>query len=279
MIIDTHTHFYDPSRPQGVPWPGEGTDLYRTVLPAHHRQVSAGLGVTGTVVVEASAWIDDNQWILDLAADDPWIVGLVGHVDPLRSEFGSDIERFAGNPLFRGIRVGGDPFKDIDAGSFMSDMELLASKGLELDVLMNIDHWDNFCEFARRLPELAIVINHIALVPVDGDAPNSRWIDCMKRAAEFPRVFMKGSGVVETTVDKPAPADLAYYEPTLDALWDAFDEDHIVYGSNWPVSDLHADFGTAFSIVKAYVERRGRAAAEKYWWKNAKQAYGFVDRG
>ena len=78
-IVDTHTHFYDPSRPQGVPWPAK-TDslLYRTVLPADFRKVSAAYGVTGTVVVEASAWVEDNQWIFEMAKTDTSLLGLVG---------------------------------------------------------------------------------------------------------------------------------------------------------------------------------------------------------
>ena len=57
MIIDTHTHFYDPSRPQGVPWPAPDNELlYRPVMPGHHCDLAAPEGVTGTVVVEASAW-------------------------------------------------------------------------------------------------------------------------------------------------------------------------------------------------------------------------------
>ena len=40
-VIDTHTHFYDPSRPQGVPWPPRNdTLLYRTVLPKDYRAES-----------------------------------------------------------------------------------------------------------------------------------------------------------------------------------------------------------------------------------------------
>ena len=132
------------------------------MLPEHHRDLAASEGVTGTVVVEASAWLDDNQWVLDLAADDPWIVGLVGHVDPDRDGFAADIERFAANELFRGIRIGGGCFEDVDAGSFCPDMEVLASSDLELDVLMNIDYWDGLCTLASRLPELRIVINHLA---------------------------------------------------------------------------------------------------------------------
>ena len=279
MIIDTHTHFYDPRRPEGIPWPPDSNELlYRPVLPEHHRKLSEAEGVTGTVVVEASAWLEDNQWILDLAAADPWIVGLVGHVDPGREEFGRDIERFSANELFRGIRVGGGCFADIDKGSFMADMALLAKKGLQLDVLMNLDHWDGLMALAKRVPELPIVINHIALVPVDGNPPDPHWVECMNRAGEFSQVYMKGSGLVETTPDKPAPTDPAYYVPTLDAIWEAFGEDRIVYGSNWPVSDAYADYATVIAVVRSYFEAKGEEAAEKYWWRNAKKAYGFVDR-
>ena len=51
MIIDTHTHFYDPTRLQGVPWPpADNKLLYRTVLPEHHKALALPEGVTGTVV-------------------------------------------------------------------------------------------------------------------------------------------------------------------------------------------------------------------------------------
>ena len=45
-IVDCHTHFYDPSRPEGVPWPGKGDDvLYRTILPKHFLEESSFLEV------------------------------------------------------------------------------------------------------------------------------------------------------------------------------------------------------------------------------------------
>ena len=113
MIIDTHTHFYDPTRPQGIPWPPRNNALlYRTVQPKHHRALAEPQGVTGTVVVEASFWLEDNQYVLDLAAQDPWIVGVVGNIASDRPEFGAELDRFATNPLFRGIRVRGPtPFR------------------------------------------------------------------------------------------------------------------------------------------------------------------------
>src|SRR4051794_2472532 len=74
-VIDTHTHFSDPTRPQGVPWPGKDDKLlYRRVLPEDYRAVTRGHGITGTIVVEASPWVEDNQWLLELAAREPLIV-------------------------------------------------------------------------------------------------------------------------------------------------------------------------------------------------------------
>ena len=97
-IIDVHTHFWDPSRvPKPTPWPaqGDGLDLlFRTVLPPDFEAVAGPCGVTGTVVVAASGELEDNLWVLDLAAACPIIVGLCGSVAPDRPEFAAEI-RFA----------------------------------------------------------------------------------------------------------------------------------------------------------------------------------------
>jgi len=274
MIIDTHTHFYDPSRPQGVPWPPADNELlYRTVLPKHHRALAEPEGVTGTVVVEASGWVEDNQWILDLAANDPWIAGLVGHLEPGQPDFRDQVARFAANPLFKGIRVGGGYFADIEQGGFLGDMEALLSHNLELDVLLSTEQLAGVAQLASRLPELRLVINHVAHVPIDGREPDAAWVDAMGRVAEQPRVYCKVSALVEMSQVQPAPTDPAFYVPTLDALWRAFGEDRLVYGSNWPVSDRAGEYGTVIGVVRDYFEAKGAAAAAKYWHGNAEVAY------
>jgi hypothetical protein len=78
-VIDTHTHFYDPSRPGGVPWPPKDSKLlYRTVLPDDWAAVAGPQGVRETVVVEASPLVEDNQWVLDLAAKDARLIPMRG---------------------------------------------------------------------------------------------------------------------------------------------------------------------------------------------------------
>src|SRR5262249_17865582 len=136
-IIDTHTHFYDPSRPQGVPWPPKNDSvLYRTVLPGELKAIAQPLGVKGTVVVEASPVVEDNAWILELAKTEPFLLGLVGHLKPGQPEFSRDLDRFTANKLFRGIRTGGwDISLTPEKSAYVRDLELLAKRGLSVDVL------------------------------------------------------------------------------------------------------------------------------------------------
>ncbi len=279
MIIDTHTHFYDPTRPQGVPWPGpEEKPLYRTVLPEHFRAVAAPEGVTRTVVVEASAWVEDNQWILDLAAKEPCIAGFVGNLRPGKEGFAANLDRFAANPLFRGIRIGVTGLQDMDSEPFLADVAQLAAKGLELDVLIRDRPLRDLVPLARRLPGLPIVVNHIAEVPIDGKAPDVGWAAQIREVAACPNVHCKVSALVERTPLRPAPDDVDYYRPTLDVLWDAFGEDRLIYGSNWPVSEPFAPYSATVKIVREYFAGKGPRAAGKYFSGNARAVYKWVAR-
>lgn len=279
MIIDTHTHFYDPARPQGVPWPNPKDELlYRTVLPEHYKALAVPQGVTGTVVVEASGWVEDNQWILDLAENEPFIVGFVGNLQLGSKDFGSNIERFSANPIFRGIRPRGANIKNIEKGTYLADIEKLADNDLELDLSLGKEGLPDVASLARRVPALRIVINHIAGVRINGESPDPVWVEGMQMAAEHPNVYCKVSGLVEAAQDKPSPADVGYYTPTLDVLWEAFGEDRLVYGSNWPVSELFADYATVQRIVMEYFKNKGQEATEKYFSKNSKAAYKWIVR-
>jgi L-fuconolactonase len=280
MIIDTHTHFYDPTRPQGVPWPPpENRLLYRPVLPEHLKALAAPLGVTGTVVVEASAWLADNGWILDLAADEPFIVGFIGQIPPNRPQFGAELARFAANPLFRGIRCGGQRFEEMDWGSFLADLQTLADRDLSLDVLIGAEHLDKVLRVARELPDLRIVINHILHMPVDGGPLDPAWLDRYRRAADHANVFMKLSAMMEQSTIQPAPPDLDYYRPTIDALWATFGPDRLIYGSNWPVSDRAGrSYGDYLAVVQDYFAEKGDEATANYFWRNAKTVYKWLER-
>src|SRR5258705_3381963 len=84
-IIDTHVHFFDTTRPQGVPYPGPNViPGFPIANPEKLREVVVPLGVVGAIEVEASPWVEDNLWVLEMAPKDPFIVGDCGKLSPGR---------------------------------------------------------------------------------------------------------------------------------------------------------------------------------------------------
>jgi predicted TIM-barrel fold metal-dependent hydrolase len=276
-IIDCHTHFYDPSRPGGVPWPSQDDKvLFRTVLPKHFREVAGPLGVTGTVVVEASPLVEDNQWLLDLAEDEPWIVGIVGRLAPGSDDFGVHLARFAKNPLFRGIRVGhADLKRGLEERRFLDDLQRLADADLQLDLNGGPDLPADVARAADQSKNLRIVINHCANLKIDGKPPPADWLAGMQAAAGHKNVWCKVSALVEGAGrgGQPAPKEVDFYRPVLDSLWTTFGEDRLIYGSNWPVSERFGSYETVFTIAATYFRGKGESAAEKFFAGNAKAAY------
>ncbi|MBN9663738.1 MAG: amidohydrolase family protein [Acidobacteria bacterium] len=266
-ILDTHTHFYDPSRPHGVPWPStDNQTLYRPVLPPEFEKLTAPLGVAGTIVVEASPWLEDNQWVFDLAARHPVIRGFVGHLDPGQPSFAANLERFRRNSLFLGIRLGGAALaKESNNPAFLRDMQRLADAGLELDVLGGPSPFADTARLSDRVPGLRIVLNHLP-----NDAPKDSAALSALRGR--PNIYGKVSGVLRR-VDGRVPLEADFYRESLEELWAAFGEDRLVYASNWPVSNLTAPYPQVLGIVQSYFAAKGAAASAKFFWKNAVTAY------
>lgn len=300
-IVDTHTHFYDPLRKEGVPWPSKGTPLYRQVLPKDWLAVASPHGVKETVVVEASDWFQDNAWVLNLAAKEPSIIGFVGHLLPhqVRNfktltnnvdnsianslDFAAQLKRFAANPIFRGIRVNSPDFlKNVDEADFQSGVKLMADLGLALDLNGSAEAHLVAAKLAADMPALRIVINHVGSA---GDAAQltAEWRAGIAALGKQKNVFCKVSAMMEQTKasDKEfgkAPRDTAYYAPILDHCWEVFGEDRLAYGSNWPVSDKGGAYADQFKIVNEYFTAKGREVCEKFFWKNSREAYRWVER-
>ncbi len=84
---------------------------------------------------------------------------------------------------------------------------------------------------------------------------------------------MKVSAVMEQSTAHPAPADAAFYAPTLEAMWQVFGADRLIYGSNWPVCERAGSFADAFAVVRDFFYSKGEEASQQYFWKNALAVY------
>jgi L-fuconolactonase len=274
LIVDTHVHLYDPSRLQGVPWPDKDNPLlYRTVLPDDVENEAGPHGVGGALVVEASVWTEDNQWVLDIAAAHPFIVGLVGRLEPTEDSFLADLERFAADPLFCGIRFWGDAYAPEKRDLFLWHMQQVADRGLVLDAVFPRGVPEGFFTLLEEVPDLPVIIEHVAQARIDGQVPHGKWAAAIERAAAFPQVYMKVSALMECSGRQPAPASAHFYAPLLDFLWEVFGRERLIFGSNWPVCQRAGDYGQCVDIVKSYFATKGPQADRRYFYDNAKRVY------
>jgi L-fuconolactonase len=283
-IIDTHIHLFDPTRPQGVPWPPkDNAALYKPALPDRYRKIATPLGIVGAIEVEASPWLEDNQWVLDVAAKDTIVVGTVGDLEPGKPDFRKHLERFHRNPLFRGIRYGNlwgrNMATELSKPEFIADIKALADAGLELDTAnQNPALIADVIRLSDRVPNLRVVIDHLLRIELPADAAVVRKYQAdLRELGKRPQVYVKGSGVLRR-VDGRVPEDLNFYRPRLDEVWDIFGQDRLIYGSDWPNSDLWAQYPQQLKIVREYFTGKGPAAAEKFFWKNSIAAYRWVKR-
>ena len=245
-IIDTHIHLYDTSRPEGVPWPPPSDDvLFRPTVARHFDAICEANGVSATVIVEASDRVEDNQWVLDLVKHNPKrYIGLVGNLPIGTPQFAKHLERLAKDERFVGLRLRSWPegvtgFND----AVWRDLQLLSDKGLTLDVLMANYDLDDVVLIAKRLPKLKILINHLTGLIINGVPAEAAWSKKVKAAAKYPNVSCKVSGIFQRSNRMPAPKDVAYYAPIFEVVYEAFGEDRIIYGSNWPVTERGGEYG------------------------------------
>jgi L-fuconolactonase len=278
-VIDAHTHFWNPQRPiptgraRAVPFSNG-----KVVLPDDYLAPAKSAGVTGTIVVEASGWLEDNEWVLDLARAHPVILGVIGNLNEVLGtpRFDAAFERLCGNPLFRGIRLA--RAEDLARPEWRAHLQALSDKGLTVDLNANGPAALRAAAAnAGLFPKLKIVLDHAAYIEFKG-APRPEWEEAIRNAARIPNIYCKVSRIQEQAGMKPAPADVEPYRPVLDLLWDSFGEDRLFFGSNWPLSDSAGSLNDAVRIARAYVGSRGAEALEKFFHRNATRVYGLKPR-
>jgi L-fuconolactonase len=286
-IIDTHIHLFDKTRPEGAPYPrdvpGGGEPPQGMIaVPGRYNAIVAPFGVVGAIVVEASPRLEDNQWILDQAANAPIIVGLVGRIDPADPAFAKNLERFRRNQLFLGIRQGQLDL-GLDRPDYIANLKRLADADCSLDVdtpRQGITATEVLVKVLDKVPTLRLVMDHLPDVRFSDRAAKQTYMAHLKELGGRPQVYIKLSEVVHKFDDKVSP-DLYRYKDWLDELWSIFGEDRVMFGSDWPQSEglEFNSYPNVIGVARAYVATKGAAAMDKVFWKNSSKPYRWVQRG
>jgi predicted TIM-barrel fold metal-dependent hydrolase len=281
-IIDTHIHLFDQTRPQGVPYSGGGRNTEPS-LPPRYRKLAEPLGIVGAIEIEASPWIEDNLWVLEVQEKDPMMLGTIGNLQPEKPEFKEYLERYHRNKLFLGIRYGNlwgyNLIEQIANPTFVEGLKLMQQAGLALDSANpRPDLLNAIVQVSDKVPGLRIIIDHLPGMFYRLDAGSKAGVEAtIKELVKRPQVYVKVSAVMRV-VDGKASLDPALYKPTLDYLFESFGEDRLIFGSDWPNGEAVDNLPNIVKIVQDYFLAKGQAAAEKYFWKNSKAAYRWTKR-
>jgi L-fuconolactonase len=271
MYIDAHQHFwiYDPREYQ---WIDETmTPLRRDFLPANLQDELEQEGFQGSVAVQARQSLQETRWLLELAAQSPFILGVVGWVELRSPQAGAHLKQLAQNPKLVGIRhiVQSEPDdRFLLQPDFLRGISLLAEFDLTYDILIYPKHLTVAAEFVRRFPEQRFVLDHLAKPEIKSGTINV-WKKGMAELAAYPNVYCKLSGLVtEADWNRWKPEDM---RPYLDVAFEYFGANRLMIGSDWPVCTLAGSYSRVLGLVKDYLREHSELEREAILGGNAKR--------
>lgn len=272
MKIDSHNHFwqYDPIRDA---WIDDSMSairqdfLAKDLLPLLQKN-----RLDGCIAVQADQSETETQFLLDLAKDHSFIKGVVGWVDLLANNVEDRITFFAQNQKLKGIRH----ILQAEANDFMLKDEFqmgiarLNMFDLVYDILIYPQQIANSVKLVEKFSSQIFVLDHLAKPPIKNQQINS-WKKDMETLAKYPNVYCKVSGLV-------TEADWVNWQyedfvPYLDVVFNAFGIDRVLFGSDWPVCLLAADYEEVTNIIEKYIAQFSEEEMLKIMGLNAIEVY------
>jgi L-fuconolactonase len=250
--------------------------IRRNFGPSHLQPILSERGVDRTVLVQAISSVDETRYLLGLAAETPFVAGVVGWVDLADPEVGAVVADLR-NDYLVGIRH--QVHDEDDPEWLLRDdvqrgLRELADAGLAYDLLVRSRELPAALRTARANPGLHLVIDHIAKPRIDNGELDA-WARVMEPFAGMDNVYCKLSGMV-TEADWTAwkPDDLV---PYVQRVVEWFGEDRLMFGSDWPVCLLAASYGDVIDALGEALGDLGERARAKIYRKNAIAFYGLLD--
>jgi L-fuconolactonase len=264
MIVDAHHHLWDPAE-RDYPWmTGPVAPLRRRYGLDDVRAVTAEAGVSRTVVVQAGPDLGETTELLATAATSRGLIaGVVGWVDltaPDLSDQLSQLQAAPGGDLLVGIRhqVHDEPDPEwLIRAEVIRGLGVLADRGLTYDLLVRTRELPAASRAAHTVEELSFVVDHGAKPPISSGEVEP-WSSRLAELAALPNVTCKVSGLVtEADWTTWTPAQLS---PYVDRLVELFGPRRLMFGSDWPVCTLAADYGQVLDAARSCL--RGLSGTE-----------------
>ena len=272
MIIDAHQHLwkYDPVRDN---WIEDSMEVIRKdFLPKDLKPILDANGVTGCIAVQADQSEEETEFLLKCAQENPFLKGVVGWVDLRAGNVEERLANYSHNEYFKGVRHIVQAEKDdfLLNKDFQNGVGKLSQYGLSYDLLIYPRQFPATLEMVEKFPNQIFVLDHIAK-PSVSQKLDAEWVKNILLLSKHENVFCKISGMVtETKNFEWVKSD---FTPYLASVVSAFGTDRILYGSDWPVCLLAADYKEVLGIIVDYFQNFSTLEKSKIFALNAIKAY------
>ncbi|GEP93792.1 amidohydrolase family protein [Chitinophaga cymbidii] len=253
MIIDAHQHFwiFDPVRDAWIT--EDMSAIRRNFLPADLAPVLQANGVDGCVAVQADQSEAETDFLLQLAAENSFVKGVVGWTDLRSARLDERLDHYAQFPLLKGFRhiVQGEPDPAfLLREDFCKGVKALARHDFTYDILIYPYQLPAAVQFVEKFPYQRLVIDHLAK-PYIKKGEVKGWEENMRAIGKHEHVYCKLSGMVtEADIRNWKQAD---FTPYLEVALEAFGPDRLMFGSDWPVCLVAADYPQMKKIVTDFI--------------------------
>jgi L-fuconolactonase len=277
MRIDAHQHFWDLDRFEYSWMPPEPSVLRQTFLPDRLARILTRNRFEGSVLVQANTLLAETHWLLDLADANEFIRAVVGWVDLTDPLLGSQLDELQKRSKFKGVR---HPVHDESDDNWLmrpavlAGLAELARRCLPFDLLLRPQHLPLVPRIAERVPDLRMVIDHIAK-PLIAAQVLEPWARDIEAASQLPQVYCKLSGMI--TEGGPQACGAQPLRPYVSHVMRIFGPDRLMFGSDWPVCMLAGTWKEALAAFTQSIGMQPIEIREKLLGDTARRFYGISE--
>ncbi len=213
MRIDAHQHFLAHDRFDYGELAPPGSPLRKDYTPEHVERILKRNRFDGLIAVQLTPTEEETRWLLELAAHDSMVLGVVA-----RADFGRAGE-FAGRHKLKGAWLNA-------ADASFDELHALARRDLACELAAGPETLARVHRLAEALPELRLVIPHMGRPPFRRE-DLADWAAAMEGIARHcPQVTVKLPGLL--------PPGMPEVRLAVQHLLRAFGPDRLMFASGWP---------------------------------------------
>lgn len=258
MIVDSHCH--------------AGTSWFEPIELLHYQMESNG--VDRGVLIQHRAMYD-NDYLLEAADRLPGRFSVVALVDTTRPDAPAALEEWASRGAI-GVRF--EPTTRSPGPDPLAIWRKAGDLGLAASIIGTLDDFASpgFAELASELPDLPIVVEHLAGATPQDEPSYTKFQRAME-LANAPNTYIKVGGIGEIA-ERPAPLRneprFDNVPPLIEMARDAFGPRRMMWGSDYPPVSGREGYRNALRLVAEHPAFRtdedrewvmGRTAAEVFF--------------